>query len=185
MPGANLSIVDIPNAPAGTGVRGRLQNQPDGGNTKSMARITFPSDGSITYPATLPIRSQHSEGAGGSCWEIFAGVSSSYGRPLLLLEADAANANAQDFSGIALAAIAVISEIRVTNVQLVNGNLLSFTFESETGRTYRIERSVSMMDSPWETAGNIVATGTCTTWTQSAPTLPVQSRFFYRARLLP
>ena len=89
------------------------------------------------------------------------------------------------FSGIALAAIAVINEIRVTNVQLVNGNLLSFTFESETGRTYRIERSVSMMDSPWETAGNIVATGTSTTWTVSAPTLPVQSRFFYRARLLP
>ncbi len=175
VPGANLTIT----AATGGFANGRLQNQIGGGNTKSMARITFPNDGSITYPATYPIRSQHFEGTGGSYWEIFAGVSTSYGRPLLLLQSGVATDQGPDLDGILLATVPEV--IPVTNVALVDGKL-SFTFESTAGTNYSIERSTILSNDPWEFVGNVLAAGATTTFTQPTATLPGEPRYFYRAR---
>ncbi|MDB6071328.1 MAG: uncharacterized protein JWL81_2499 [Verrucomicrobiales bacterium] len=179
VPGTSLSIT----ANSAGNPNGRLQNQIGGGNTKSMARITFPSDGSLTYPASFPFRSQHFEGTGGSYWEIFAGVSTSYGRPLFLLEGNASATDAPDVNGLQL--LSTPTAINVTNITLVDGNRVSFTFDTNTGSLYTIEKSTSLTDAPWDFVTTITATGTSTTYTEPAATLPGQPRLFYRARLVP
>ena len=179
VPGTNLTITGA----TGGSANGRLQLQVGGGNTKSMARIVFPDDGSITYPATYPFRSQHFEGTGGSYWEIFAGASTSYGRPLLLLQTGAANDSAPDFDGIPL--FVAPGTIPVINVMLVDGNKLSFTFESTRDSFYTIEKSTALSNDPWDFAAAVQASGPATTYTEPTPTIPGAPRYFYRARLTP
>ncbi len=176
LPGANLTIT----AATGNYANGRLQLNAGGGNTKTMARITFPNDGSVIYPASYPIRSQHYEGSGGSYWEIFASPGNGYGRPLLLLESGVSTTGGADVNGIPL--MEIPGTIDVTAVSMVDGNKFSFTFVSTPGVFYTIERSTSMEALSWEVVGEIIANSPATTYTEGAATIPDQPRYFYRAR---
>ena len=163
----------VANAANGT-VNGRIQLAVGGGNTRTMSRITFPGDGSVTYPATYPIKSLHFEGNGGCYWEIFAGPASGYGRMLTLLQRDAGSASVADVDGIQLAG----PDIEVLNVAWVAGPAFSFTFRSVAGITYTIERSTDFVN--WISQGTILATGATTTYI-SGPLAGTDSRFLYRA----
>lgn len=164
----------VANAANGT-VNGRIQLAVGGGNTRTISRLTFPADGSVTYPATYPIKSLHFEGTGGSYWEIFAGPASGYGRMVTLLERNQGLTNIVDVNGIQLAGL---ESLEVLSVGLVAGPAFFFTFRSNPGTTYTIQRSENLLS--WTSVGTITATGTTTTYT-SAPLVVGEPRFSYRA----
>ena len=94
-----------------------------------MARITFPADGSVAYPAQYPISSLHFEGTGGSYWEIFAGPASGYGSMVTLLQRDQGLSTIADVDGLQL----VGPDIEVLSVSMPGGNTFPFTFRSVAG----------------------------------------------------
>jgi hypothetical protein len=163
----------VANAANGT-VNGRIQLAVGGGNTRTISRVTFPDDGSVTYPATYPIKSLHFEGTGGCYWEIFAGPANGYGRMLTLLSRNGADAAAADVSGIQLAG----PDIEVVAVGWAAGPAFSFTFNSVSGVTYTIWRSDDLTN--WANQGTITATAATTTYT-SGPIGAGEPRYFYRA----
>jgi len=163
----------IVNATDGT-VNGRIQLEVGGGNTRTMARIAFPNDGSVVYPAEYEIRSLHFEGNGGSYWEIFSGPASGYGRQVTLLQRDQGLSTIPDVDGLQL----VGPDLDVLSVSMPGGNTFSFTFRSVNGLTYTIERSADHVD--WVSQGSLQATGSTTTYT-SGPLTAAEMRYFYRA----
>jgi hypothetical protein len=155
-------------------VNGRLKLEVGGGNTRTMARITFPA--TLTYPAQFPIRSLHFEGTGDCYWEIFSGTGNGYGRMVTLLQSGSSSATVPDVDGIQLVGNA--GDIEVLNVAWVAGPAFSFTFRSVQGANYTISRSTDLLN--WTTVTSIPATGTATTFT-SGIISPADGRFFFRA----
>lgn len=163
----------VTNAANGT-LNGRIQLAVSGGNTRTISSVTFPGDGSVTYPASYPIKSLHFEGTGGCYWEIFAGPANGHGRMVTLLERNAASTAVADVSGIQLAG----PDLDVIAVAWAPGPAFSFTFTSVSGVTYTIWRSPDLMN--WTSQGTILADDATTTYT-SGPIGPGETRFFYRA----
>ena len=71
-----------------------------------------------------------------------------------------------------------LENLEVLSVALVAGPAFSFSFRSNPGTTYTIQRSENLLS--WASVGTITATGTTTTYT-SAPLVPGEPRFSYRA----
>ncbi|HWB07159.1 MAG TPA: hypothetical protein VG796_29315 [Verrucomicrobiales bacterium] len=159
--------------PASDGtVNGRLRLEGTGGNTRTMAKISFPD--TLSYPAQFPIRSLHFEGSGGCYWEIFAGPGSGYGRMVTLLQSGSASATVADVDGLQL----VGPDIEVLNVSLLPGPAFSFTFSSQQGVTYTISRTLDLVN--WTNVGTIVATGPTSTYNSGVLTA-ADMRYLYRA----
>ncbi len=163
----------VANAANGT-FNGRIQLSVGGGNTCTISRLTFPGDGSVSDPATYPIKSLHFEGTGGCYWKIFSGTANGYGRMLTPLSRNGADAAAADVSGIQLAG----PDIEIVAVGMTAGPAFSFTFLSVPGVAYTIWRSDNL--TTLTSQGTITATGLTTTYT-SGPIGPGDPRYFYRA----
>lgn len=157
-------------------VKGRIQYNGGGGNTRTIGEIRLPA-------GDYPLRVLWFEGTGGSYFEVFAAAPEQEYNLITTSSGTTATAPA-DSDGLKLGEMAApLIPLEVVNVSFPASRVFSFTWKSSPEKNYLIQRSPDLIN--WQTViPSLPSGGSTTTYTSAAPLPPAETRHYYRAKEL-